>query len=182
MTADVTLTTPTAANVYQLPVPVTQAKLPTSSLLQPIQSVLLVWTTLCVSSIAKDPNSSGLYLLDWLEQTDASPRSNFSSTASLPKSLACDQNGTTFLLTVKDLQAHTNGSKTASVALKDTPVAMSYSVAGAKVAVAGESGNVTFYSRELKEEGKKLNASGSVSALSYSPDGKWLVSVKSSFA
>ena len=59
---------------------------------------------------------------------------------------------------------------------------MSYSVAGAKVAVAGESGNVAFYSRELKEESKKLSAGGSVSALSYSPDGKWLVSVKSTFA
>ena len=54
---------------------------------------------------------------------------------------------------------------------------MSYSVAGAKVAVASESGSISFYSRELKEESKKLNAGGAVSALAYSPDGKWLVSI-----
>lgn len=51
---------------------------------------------------------------------------------------------------------------------------MSYSSTLAKVAVADESGQVTFYTRELKEDGK-FNAGGSVSAVSWSPDGKYLV-------
>lgn len=72
---------------------------------------------------------------------------------------------------------NSSGQKTASIPVKDSPSALSYSSSEAKIAVGFENGEVVFYSRELKEVGK-FQTAGNVSTLAYSPDGKLLVSVR----
>lgn len=101
-------------------------------------------------------------------------RPSSSASASLPKAISADANGTAYVVTNKMIQMIEAGKASNSIPLDFEPTAAtSYSTTKALLAVGGEDSKVRLY--QGSELIKTLeNNRNPISALAFSPDGQWL--------
>lgn len=117
-----------------------------------------------------------------VKEMDASAKSFKPSSAAatgLPKSIAADANGKSYIVTEKSVEVVSSGAKSSSIPLDFTPSSgAAYSTTKALLAVGGEDGKVRIYANGSLTKTLESNRSA-VSALSFSPDGAYLAAGES---
>ncbi|KAF9053801.1 WD40 repeat-like protein [Hymenopellis radicata] len=137
-----------------------------------------------VTSIATSPSDGKIYSAGFDDQVREISGHQFTAasvaTASQPKSLAVAEDSSVFVAEMNNVEVIRSNQKVFDITPKFAPSAVA--VTGSLVAVGGEQ-KVQLYEwdgKALKESGTLDGNKGVVSALSFSPDGKYLASGDSS--